>query len=177
MREHVGHVGIHDFRHGYIAALLLAHVPAVLEDLVEQLRGLELRAELVGHGLNGRLIHIHDPLVRDDLERHIRLARDRTVGLDVVDHAPCLHLLDVEAGEAHHLARIMPGIHNLRLDRDRRATNVGGHRQFANLKSEIVQTSNTRVHPPALARLEGLLPGQLIPQFLVALEESVADGD
>ena len=177
MGKYVGYIRVHGRRHRHVVALLFTDVPAMFEDLVEKLSGLQLGAELGRNCLNGRFVHIHDPLVCHDFQGHVRLARDGAIRLDVVHHASGLQFFNVEAGQAHHLARVVSGIHNLRLDGNRRAAYVGGHRQFANLESEIVQSANASIDPPALAELEGFLTRQFVPQFLVACKESIANGN
>ena len=91
------------------------------------------------------------PVVRDDLLVVALPAGGGPVGVEVVEQPAGLVLADVEAGEAQQPARVVAGVDDLGLDLDRRAVDVGGDRQLADVEAEVVEPPDPRVDPPALA--------------------------
>src|SRR5215204_3330255 len=85
-----------------VLALTLGQVPAVLQDLVEELGRLELPAQVTRHVQERRLEDLLAPAVRRQAlgERApLLLLERRTVARDVVQQPPCLVLLRPEARE------------------------------------------------------------------------------
>ena len=118
-RQDVLHVALRGLLHGHVAALLLGQVPAVVQQLVVDLRGLELAAQVARDAADGRLEDLGQPVVRDE-----RLVLALPVGrgavlVEVVEQPAGLVLLHVEAGQAHEPAGVVPGVDDLRLDHAR----------------------------------------------------------
>ena len=99
------------------------------------------------------------------------------VGVEVVEHAPRLVLLDVEPGEPHHPTVVVPGVDDLGLDLHGRAVHVGRDGELADVVPELVEPVDAGGHAPPLAGVERLGVGELGPQRVVALDDAVADED
>ena len=78
------------------------------------------------------------------------------VGVEVVEQAAGLVLLDVEAGEPQQPTRVVAGVDDLGLDLDRRAVDVGGDGELVDVEAELVEPPDPLVDAPALAALEPL---------------------
>src|SRR5215212_695724 len=99
-----------------VLALTLGQVPAVLEDLVEELSRLELPAQVARHVEQGRLEDLLAPAVRRQAlgERApLLLLERRPVARDVVQQPPCLVLLRPETREVLQPPAVVPRLHDL----------------------------------------------------------------
>ena len=156
---------------GRVVSGALAHVPAVLEHLVEDLGGLEAAGELARHGARDRLVDLGQPVVRDDLLVVALTVGRGGVRVEVVEQAAGLVLADVEAGEAQQAAGVVAGVDDLRGDDDLGAADVGRHRQLVDVEAELVEPADALVDAPAVADLEALRAGEGVPQRVVALDD------
>jgi hypothetical protein len=73
------------------------------------------------------------------------------IGVQVVEEPAGLVLLDVQAGEAQQAAGVVAGVDDLGLDLDRRAAEVGRHRQLVDIEAEGVEPADPLVDAPAVA--------------------------
>jgi hypothetical protein len=129
--------------------------PAVLEHLVEDLGRLELAALVLGHRPHDRLEDLAHPAVRGATpRRRLRDRQRRAVGVEVVEQAPGLVLLDVEPGEPDQPPGVVAGVDDLRLDPDRgSAAGSVDDRQLGDVEAEVVEPADVGVDPVPLAAL------------------------
>ena len=151
-----------------------ACTPAVLEEFVEHLGGLELAAEILRDRADDGFEHAHLPLVRDHLLVLVLLVVGGAIRVEVVEQAPRLVLAGVQAGEAQQPPLVVPGVDDLRLDAQRRAGLVGADRELLDVEAEVVQAVDALVDAPALGHAEGLA-GELLPEVAVRVDDAVRD--
>ncbi len=144
---------------------------------MEQLRRLELAAQVPRHGLDRGLEHAAQPVVRDELLVVVLPLGRRAERVQVVEQTAGLVLLHVEAGEAQQASRVVPRVHDLRLDLHGRAVDVGRDRELVDVEAEVVEVLDAGRDAPPLVRVERLGRRQRLPQLLVARDERVADRD
>ena len=138
---------------------------------MEELRRLQLPAQVPGDGAHCGLEHFGQPLVRHELLVLAELIRGGLVGVHVVQQAPGLVLRDVQAGQPHQPPVVVSGVHHLGLDLHGGAVDIGGHLQLADVVAELVQLPDPVRHPPALGGAELLHSGELVPQVVVAADD------
>ena len=153
----------------------LGEVPAVREDLVEDLRGLELAAGVGGDHRGDRLVDLVEPAVRDEVSVLAAEVEGGGVRREVVEQPTGLRVLDVEAGQPLQLALVVAGLDDLRLDPDPVAVEVGDDVELVDVEAEVVEPLDALLHPPHLRGRELLLGRQLLPQRLVAGLEHLDD--
>ena len=124
------------------------HEPAVLEDLVEDFRGLDARPQVRWNLGHGTFKAFRDPLVCRDLLVFGTEPDLEAIGVEIVEKPAGLILLDIKSGESDESARVVTGVDHFRLDRDV-LTVVGRHHlQFGEVEPEIVETAD-----PSLKRV------------------------
>ena len=112
VHQHVGEVRLHRGRQPDVPAGLLGQQPPVLDDLREQLRRLELAAQVRRHRPDHRLEDLGEPAVRGLLL--VGQVALRPVGVQVVEQLPGLVLLGVQAGQPQQPAGVVAGVDDLR---------------------------------------------------------------
>ena len=147
---------------------LLRQVPAVLEDLVEQLGRLELGSLVGGHRRDDRQEDLGQPAMRDHRGVLALEVVGGGEGVQVVEQPPRLVLLDVETGQALQAALVVAGVDDLRLDAHGRAVPVGDDVELVDVEAEVVEPLDPLLDAPHLVGGEVLVAGQLRPQSLVA---------
>ena len=140
---------------------------------MEDLRGLQLAAHLDGDGVNGGLEDLRQPRVGHQLDGVLAAAGDGPIGLQVVEHALALTLLDVQAGQSHHLTVVVAGVNDLGLNGDVVAVGVGVHGELGDVVAHLVELLDSAAQAPALIHGEGLLGGEHVPQLGVAADDPV----
>ena len=149
----------------------------MLEHLVEHLGRLELVGQVARDVAGDRLVDPSHPIVRDDLLALVLAVLAGPERIEVVEQPAGLALLHVEPGQPHEPAAVVPGVDDLGLDLDRRAVDVGGHRQLVDVEAELVEPADPLVDAPPVSGLEALDAGQLLPQLLVAQHDVLGDLD
>ena len=133
----------------------LRHVPAVVEQLVEDLGRLELAAQVLRDGADDRLEDAAPATRGPPSPRRRPSCRSvARVGVEVVEQAPGLVLAGVEPGEPQQPARVVAGIDDLGLDAHLGARVIGLDREFLDVEAEVVQAFDALVDAPALGLVE-----------------------
>ena len=140
---------------------------------MEDLRGLELAAHLDGDRVNGGLEDLRQPGVGHELDGVVAAPGHGPVGLQVVEHALALALLDVQAGQPHHLPVVVAGVDDLGLDGDVVALRIRVHGQLGDVVAQLVELLDAAAQAPALVQGEGLLRGEDVPQLGVPADDPV----
>ena len=115
--------------------------------------------------------------MRDHLLVGAEARHARAELVQVVEQAPSLVLFDVESGQPQQTPLVVPGIHDLRLDRDLRAVAGGLDGHLADVETEGVQPVHAFGDAPGLVDGERLLVGEGAPQRVVRRHQAVGDGD
>ena len=118
---------------------LLGHVPAVLEVLVVQLRGLQLARQLAGNRADDGGEDVGEPLVGGLLEGNVLHVVGGAPHVDVSEEAAGLMLADVHARQAHELAVVVSRVDHLGLNDEVLTGVVRGHAQLGHVEAEVVE--------------------------------------
>ena len=92
-------------------------------------------------------------------------------GVQVVEQAPGLVLLDVQPGQAQQPAGVVAGVHDLRLDADHGTVGGGVDGQLGHVEPEGVEPPHPVLDAEDLPVGELLDAGELGPQLPVAGED------
>ena len=147
----------------------------MLQNLVHHLGRFQLAAELARDGAHDGFEDGADPFMRADL---LILGRTDIVaeGVHVVEQAPGLVLLSVNACQAQQAALVVSGVDHLGLELDGGAVGGGLDGVFLDIEAELVQAANAGTDSPAVLEFERFLLGQLGPQAAVAFHDELAGG-
>ncbi|OEI67477.1 hypothetical protein Cus16_2913 [Curtobacterium sp. ER1/6] len=157
--------------------LLLGHVPAVLEQLVEHLGGFEPSPQVPRDRADDGLEHPRHPLVRHHLLVELVAAVACPVRVEVVQQSAGLVLAGVETGQAEQPALVVPGVDDLRLDAHLRPALGRVDRELLDVEAERVEPFDAVVDAPPLLDVELLGPGELLPERPVLGDDPVRDVD
>jgi hypothetical protein len=149
----------------------------VLEDLVVDLRRLQLAAQFRRHLGHHALEPLGDPPVRGDLLVCLPEADLDPERVEVIEQALGLVLLDVQPGELQQPPRVVPGVHDLRGDVDVLAVGLGVDLQLGDVEAEGVQPSDAGVELVAVLTRDDERSGDLVPQRVVARAQADAGDD
>jgi hypothetical protein len=156
-----------------VAPGLLGQVPAVLEDLVEDLRRRQPAPQPERDRLHHRVVDLLQPAVRGDRLRHRAVALLLEVAPeagDVVQQPAGLVLVGADAGLPEQLGAVLPGLGHLGPDPQLAAVRGADQLELVGVEPEVVEPAQALGDPmPLLGRPQRLLPGQLLPQRLVAV--------
>src|SRR5207302_2000129 len=130
-----------------------------VEQLVEDLGGRTLAAELTGNRGDGGLEHRCEPAAGDrhlgDRVLALPLEVD-AVGRDVVEEPAGLVLLGVEPGEMEQTAPVMSRLNYLRVEVESIAPVGCDELDLVDVEAELVETAQTLLQPEPLGRSEDL---------------------
>ncbi len=177
LRQLGGDVRLHRLVDADVALRSLGQEPAVLEHLVEHFRRRQPALEPLGHCGDRRLEHLLTPLGGDRrlCERPACLALALfAVAGDVVEHAARLVLLRVEPGEAEQAVAVVPGLDDVRVEREPVAAVGRVERDLLDVEPELVEAVQPLVQPVALVGPERLVARQLVPERRVTSDDLLA---
>ena len=120
------------------------------QHLVEDLRLLELAAQLARDRAHHRVEHLGQPRVRRDLLVRVRQRVVGGEGVEVVEQPPRLVLLDVQAGQPQQPPRVVAGVDDLGLDLHAVAVDVGLHLELGDVEPQLVEPADPCVDPVPL---------------------------
>jgi len=152
---------------------------AVLEQLVEELGGLQPVAELGRHGGDHRLVDLGEPpgrAHRGGDRPTLVLLEPRPEALDVRQEPPGLVLLHLETGPLAQGPEVVPLVDDRGRDAQLPAVRTGADGQLLDVEPEVVDAAHPGVDPPPLGVVDALGAGELGPQGLVAAHQVVGDG-
>ena len=170
-RQHRLEVGPRGCGRADVEAGCLGHVPAVLEDLVEDLGPRETAAQVFGDRSDYRIVDIAQPLAGRHNLGHRAAALLLQVGPeagDVVEQPAGLILLHDEAGAQEQLARVMPGLRHPGPQPEPVPVRRADQLHLVGVEAELVEPAQPLRDPVALVvRVQQLFPGQLVPETFV----------
>jgi hypothetical protein len=144
----------------------------VLEDLVEDLRRCQPAAQRERDRLHDRVVDLLEPAVRGDRLRHRGVALLLQVAAeagDVVEQPAGLMLVGADAGLPEQLRAVLPRLGDLGPNPQLAALGRADQLQLVGVEPEVVEPAQPLGDPMALLlRPQRLLPGQLLPERLVA---------
>jgi len=146
-------------------------VPAVVEELVEELGRSALAAELARNGRNGGLEHGRQPPACDGHLRDRLLALPLELGAkagDVVEEPARLVFLGVEPGEVEEASPVMSRLHDLRVEVEPIAAVGRDQVDLVDVEAEVVQPAQALLQPETFGWSDDLGAGQLRPEPVVA---------
>ena len=144
----------------------------MLQHLVEDLGRLQFLGQFARDRLDHRVVDVGDVVVRDGVLVDLGLRHDglRPVGVQVVEDAPGLVLLDVDAGEREQPPAMVSGVDHLGLHHDLRVAVLLVDLDLRDVEAQLVQLAQPLLDPPPLVLAHGLRRGQQVPEPLVPLD-------
>ena len=161
----------------------LGQVPAVIENLVENLRRLELAAKFARDRLQRRLKDVREPAMGGKclgIELVGPVARvfvgvNHAELVEIVEEAPCLVLLHVETRESQEAPRVVSCVDDLRADPHRGAIGRLFHVDLIHIETEVIEIADALRHLVRHVGLDDGGVGEGGPQLVVALTQAFGD--
>src|SRR5829696_3438543 len=157
--------------HRHVAMLLLGEEPAVLEDLVVQLRGLQLAVHRGWDGGDHRLEPLVEPSHCGDVLRRLDARAGLQLGpelADVVEQAASLVLSCPESGQVEQALLVVPALDDAGDEAQVLAFVLRDDLHLGDVEPEVLEAPDPLVDLPGLIGIEDFGAGDLPPEVVVA---------